>query len=260
VFGVVGSSVNHHAAPYAMTEEFAACYRMHPLIPDAFDFRSHKTDQTILTTDLIGVARGKVSELYAKAELVDVFYSLATSHPGALALHNYPDALRMPPPKRDSDTFTDLAATDIVRDRERGVPRYCEFRAHLGMEVPKSFAELTDDPTWQKELEEVYGDVNRVDLLIGTLAESRNSRNGTPPGFGFSDTVFRIFILMATRRLKSDRFFGDDFNAEIYTPAGFAWIKENGMRTVVARHMPELAHLFADTRNMFFPWAKGAGP
>jgi len=30
------------------------------------------------------------------------------------------------------------------------------------------------------------------------------------PGFGFSDTAFRIFILMASRRLKSDRFFTND--------------------------------------------------
>ena len=36
--------------------------------------------------------------------------------------------------------------------------------------------------------------------MVGLLAE-------TPPeGFGFSDTAFRIFILMASRRLQSDRF------------------------------------------------------
>ncbi|MGH6910894.1 MAG: peroxidase family protein, partial [Phenylobacterium sp.] len=96
-----------------------------------------------------------------------------------------------------------------------------------------------------------------VDLLIGTLAESRCSKNGTPPGFGFSDTVFRIFILMATRRLKSDRFYCEDFNPGVYTPAGFAWVQENGMRSVMQRHAPQLAAHFADARNMFFPWSKG---
>jgi len=30
---------------------------------------------------------------------------------------------------------------------------------------------------------------------------------------GFSDTAFRVFILMASRRLKSDRFFTRDYNA-----------------------------------------------
>ena len=52
-----------------------------------------------------------------------------------------------------------------------------------------------------------------------------NARNGTPPGFGFSDTAFRVFILMASRRLKSDRFFTDDFRPEVYTQAGFAWVR-----------------------------------
>ena len=102
------------------------------------------------------------------------------------------------PDKNDPATanvFIDIASVDIFRDRERGVPRYCAFRRHLGMFVPKTFEELTDDPQWQAELREVYGDVERVDLLVGTLAESKSSRNGTPPGFGFSDTAFRIFIL-----------------------------------------------------------------
>ena len=37
--------------------------------------------------------------------------------------------------------------------------------------------------------------------MIGMYAERK------PKGFGFSDTAFRIFILMASRRLESDRFF-----------------------------------------------------
>ena len=40
----------------------------------------------------------------------------------------------------------DLAATDIVRTRELGVPRYNEFRRLLHLKrAVKSFAELTDD-------------------------------------------------------------------------------------------------------------------
>lgn len=258
LFGVAGSPVDHHAAPYAMTEEFVACYRMHPLMPDDYSFRRHQDDKELLARDLIGVARGNASGVYDHVSFTDVLYSLATSHPGALCLNNYPNSLRSLPPKRASDVLTDLAATDILRDRERGVPRYCEFRRRMHMRAPRSFAELTDNKDWQEKLKEIYGDIEMVDLLVGTLAESQCSRNGTPPGFGFSDTVFRIFILMATRRLKSDRFYGEDFNAEVYTPAGFAWVRDNGMRNVVLRHAPELAAHFGDCRSMFFPWAKGA--
>src|SRR5262249_575652 len=35
--GIPGSETNHHAAPYALTEEFVAVYRMHPLMRDAID-------------------------------------------------------------------------------------------------------------------------------------------------------------------------------------------------------------------------------
>ena len=65
--------------------------------------------------------------------------------------------------------------------------------------------------------------------MVGLYAEP------PPQGFGFSDTAFRIFILMASRRLKSDRFFTDDYRPEIYTPEGLDWIDDNTMRTVLLR-------------------------
>ena len=50
--------------------------------------------------------------------------------------------------------------------------------------------------------------------MIGMYAEQK------PKGFGFSDTAFRIFILMASRRLESDRFFTRDYRPEVYTQEG----------------------------------------
>ena len=62
-----------------------------------------------------------------------------------------------------------------------------------------------------------------------------------PEGFGFSETAFRIFVLMASRRLKSDRFFTDDYTPEMYTQFGLDWIEKNSMLTVLLRHHPSLA-------------------
>ena len=178
-----------------------------------------------------------------------MLYSLGTSYPGAPVLHNYPNHLRRLPENIDQ-IKTDLAATDIVRDRERGVPRYCAFRRILRMTVPKTFPELTDNEQWQKELEEIYGDVESVDLLTGTLAETK------PPGFAISDTAFRIFIVMAGRRIKSDRFLTDDYTPEVYTPVGIDWVEQNGFREVLLRHAPVLGPILADVRNTFFPWPR----
>lgn len=252
ISGIMGSSTNHHAAPFAMTEEFAACYRMHSLIPDEFVFRKANTDEVIFTTDMLGVSHGETAGVYAKASFDDIVYTLATSHPGALVLHNFPNTLRKLPVDVEKGIYSDLASIDILRDRERGVPRYCAFRRMLGMKVPKSFAELTDNAEWAREVAAIYDRVEDVDLLVGTLCESNG---GTPTGFGFSDTVFRIFIVMASRRLKSDRFYTRDFTPQVYTPAGFAWVAENDLRSVMTRHCPSLAPHFADVRNLYFPWA-----
>lgn len=252
--GLPGSMTDQHAAPYAMTEEFVACYRMHSLIPDEFSFRAAKDDHELLKTDMLGVSHGNTAGLYKIMSFDDIVYSMGTSHPGALVLHNFPNTLRRLPEKPEQGIFNDLAAIDILRDRERGVPRYCEFRRLMGMKAPRSFEELTTNPQWRKDIKELYKSVEDVDLLVGTLSESNG---GTPVGFGFSDTVFRIFILMASRRLKSDRFYTRDFTPEVYTPAGFAWVADNNLRTVFERHCPDLEPHFGDVRNVFFPWAKG---
>jgi hypothetical protein len=101
---------------------------------------------------------------------------------------------------------------------------------------------------WQKELEEIYGDVEKVDLMVGMFAED------FPKGFGFSDTAFRVFILMASRRLKSDRFFTADYNPNVYTQIGMQWINDNTMSSILLRHYPMLAPALRQVKNAFAPW------
>ncbi len=143
----------------------------------------------------------------------------------------------------------DLAATDILRDRERGVPRYNEFRKLLHKKPAKTFSDITSNPEWAKEIEKIYGgDIEKVDTLVGLLAED------LPEGFGFSDKAFRIFILMASRRLKSDRFFTKDYTEEVYTRIGLDWVDDNGMTSVLIRHYPHLAPALQGITNPFGPW------
>src|SRR5207253_11513253 len=142
-----------------------------------------------------------------------------------------------------------IGTIDILRDRERGVPRYNDFREKLRKPRLKRFEDITSNQEWAKEIREVYeGEIDEVDLQVGLMAE-------TPPkGFGFSDTAFRIFILMASRRLKSDRFFTTDYRPEIYTPAGLDWINYNGFESVLLRHYPALAPAVRGLANPFQPW------
>jgi hypothetical protein len=89
-----------------------------------------------------------------------------------------------------------------------------------------------------------------VDTLIGSHSEP------VPEGFGFSDTAFRIFILMASRRLKSDRFIAGQWNAETYTKEGLDWVQHTGMKDVLGRHFPELKGVLKKSKNVFAPWDK----
>ena len=144
--------------------------------------------------------------------------------------------------------IVDLGAIDVLRDRERAVPRYNRFRQLLRLKPAGSFEELTDNAEWARELRAVYGHVDRVDLLVGSLAE-------TPPkGFGFGETAFRIFILMASRRIKSDRFFTEDYSSRLYSQIGLDWISRNDMSSVLLRHYPELKPALWRSENAFAPW------
>jgi hypothetical protein len=59
-----------------------------------------------------------------------------------------------------------------------------------------------------------------------------------------------------SRRLKSDRFFTDDFRPEVYTPAGLKWILDNDMRSVLLRHFPQLEPALEGVANPFAPWRR----
>ncbi|MFV8174742.1 peroxidase family protein [Mycolicibacterium peregrinum] len=244
--GIPGSPTTHHGVPYSLTEEFVAVYRMHPLIPDEFTFRALADDHVTARHELPDLSVLNVRARLTETPMSDLFYSFGRAHPGALSLHNFPRHLQHM--HRVDGTLIDLATIDLIRCRERGVPRYNEFRKLFRLKPVTTFEELTGDTALAAELREIYDDVDLVDLVIGLYAEPK------PPGFGFSDTAFRVFILMATRRLESDRFFTTDFREETYTVAGMKWVRDNDMRSVLLRHFPELSPALAGVANPFAPW------
>jgi hypothetical protein len=249
ISGIPGAPRDHFGVPYSITEEFVAVYRMHPLIPDDLYFRSAADDDLLQERTFREVAGRHVPEVLGQVSAADLLYSFGIAHPGSITLHNYPRFLQEY--ERPDGLLMDLAATDILRARELGVPRYNEFRRLFHLPPLESFEELTDDPTWAEELRRVYdGDIDRVDLMVGLYAEPK------PEGFGFSDTAFRVFILMASRRLNSDRFFTTDYTARVYTQAGLDWIDENDMSSVLLRHFPGLLPLLRNVRNAFAPWPR----
>ena len=182
-----------------------------------------------------------------------MIYSMGVENPGAIVLHNYPRALQRH--RRIDGELMDLATMDVLRDRERGVPRYNDFREEMRMPRRALVRRAQPNkPEWAEEIRRVYkNDIDAVDLQVGMYAEP------LPPGFGFSDTAFRVFILMASRRLKSDRFFTTDFTPEVYTQTGIDWVNNTKMKDVILRHYPELEPALDGLPNAFLPWHKVDG-
>jgi hypothetical protein len=244
--GIPGSPTDHHGAPYSLTEEFVSVYRMHPLIPDRYEFRS-MGGGSHADYDFAAIGPGKWRGPLETVGIADAFYSFGIANPGAIVLHNYPASFRKDFRPDPGGPLVDLATVDILRDRERGVPRYNEFRALMHRKPVASFAELTRDPGVAGELRDLYGHVDRLDTMVGLYAEQR------PSGFAFSDTAFRVFLLMASRRLKSDRFFTADYTPSVYTPTGLRWIDDATMSKVLLRHYPRLDSVIRRD-NAFKPW------
>ena len=116
--------------------------------------------------------------------------------------------------------------------------------------------------------------IEDVDTVVGWLAETTR-----PHGFAISETQFQVFILNASRRLFSDRFFTSSFRPEFYTTFGIDWVNNNGpdgkvmetednnghrgevapLKRVLLRAMPELAPQLKHVVNAFDPWGRDRG-
>jgi heme peroxidase len=115
--------------------------------------------------------------------------------------------------------------------------------------------------------------IEDLDTVVGWLSEFRR-----PHGFAISETQFLVFVLNASRRLFSDRFFTSSFRPEFYTTFGVDWVMNNGpdvrmeaapsnghrdpvspMKRVLLRTVPELEPELRHVVNVFDPWARDRG-
>ena len=250
--GVVGNPIDAHGGVFGLTEEFVEIYRIHSLLPEAIHMKKIGDDEAMEEVPIAELRQAGSAKATGKFGMLDILYSFGNQLPGQMVLNNYPKFLQeLSVP---GSPFFDMGTIDILRCRERGIPRYNEFRRQLGLNPIKKFEDLTDDKEHVRVLKEVYGDqpedVEKLDLMVGTLGEGHR-----PTKFGFGETMFQIFILNASRRLQADRFYTDSYNEETYSAEGLQWIDETDMKAVLLRNYPDLASTgLANVKNAFEPW------
>ncbi|KAH0919330.1 hypothetical protein HID58_026990 [Brassica napus] len=266
--GLVGmKKPRDHGVPYSLTEEFVSVYRMHCLLPDTLILRDMRTENVdkadpaiereVTMTELIGKEGGKKGSRIGFEQLL---VSMGHQSCGALTLWNYPNWMRSLVAQdidgEDRPNLIDMAALEIYRDRERGVPRYNEFRKNLLMSPISKWEDLTDDEEAIKVLKEVYeGDIDKLDLNVGLHAENKIK------GFAISETAFFIFLLVASRRLEADRFFTTNFNEKTYTKEGLEWVNTTeSLKDVIDRHFPSLTNKWMRCTSAFSVWSSDPDP
>ena len=92
----------------------------------------------------------------------------------------------------------DLAALNIQRGRDHGLPNYNQWRVHCGLPAAQSISDLHNEinnDTVRDRLREVYGDdPDRIDLWVGGLVEDTLPDSQLGPTFSciISDQFERL--------------------------------------------------------------------
>jgi hypothetical protein len=95
----------------------------------------------------------------------------------------------------------DLAALDIQRGRDHGLPDYNNLRARYDLDEVTTFAEISSDPAIQARLEQLFGNVDNIDPFVGALADDHL------PGTSAGALIHAIVGNQFTRLRDGDRFF-----------------------------------------------------
>ena len=144
----VNGGVNHFGSPFNFPEEFISVYRLHPLVPDLLDYRDMSKDpnQIAERVPVVSTFRGKASDRMRSGGMTNWALSLGRQRLGLLKLNNHPAFMQNLTMNRldSASKKIDVAALDIIRDREHGVPRFNEFRRQYGLRTLTSFDDFID--------------------------------------------------------------------------------------------------------------------
>lgn len=170
--------------------EFDLLYRWHGLVPDKLTVNGEPYGHTKYRVN---------NALLEQVGVAAIINAASTQHAGAISLQNTPDFL----------LGAEYATIKMGRDFR--LRSYNEYRVLFGMDAKTSFDALTDDPALRARLQGLYGDIDKVEFIVGLFAES----HGTGELFGklmFNMVGYDAFTQIYTNPLLAQK---------IYTPATF---------------------------------------
>lgn len=121
----------------------------------------------------------------------------------------------------------DLASLNMQRGRDHGLADYNTVRVSYGLPAVTSFGEITSDANLATALQNLYGDVNDVDLWVAGLAEDH------VPGAMVGETVRAVVGGQFENLRDGDRFFYRNVNLGFI---GRLWLRRMTLSRVIKRN------------------------
>jgi len=191
--------------------EFALLYRWHDLIPSTVTFDGETRDSSALRH-----GNDWLLQLGVERACREASHQLA----GKITLGNTPDFLMK------------VKESSLAMARRCELAPYNAYRQHYGKEPVKSFEELTRDPVLARKLQDVYGDIDKLEWFVGIFAEGYDDKEMM--GELLKTMVANdAFTQALTNPLLAERV----YNAETFSPEGLAIIEStNSLADLIQRN------------------------
>ena len=153
----------------------------------------------------------------------------------------------------------DLAAINMQRAREHGLPGYNQVRRDFGLEAYTSFDQITSDPELAAAFRLAYGvdadgndNIELVDPWVGAISEDH------VPGASVGELMQTVLVDQFRRTRDGDRF----FYANQFSGAELAMIENTTLADIIRRNttLTNLQdHIFFDRTVLYYQVPSGSG-
>lgn len=200
--------------------EFNMLYRWHGLIPD----------HIMVNNDHIGHRDYRFNNALLEQEgLNDIIASASASPAGEISLENVPEFMMM------------AEYQNIKMGRDFRLASYNDYREHFGLKPMKSFQQLTGNRHLANKLQNCYGNIDKLELIVGLFAEKRGHKR-LYGELMYTMVAYDAFTQVYTNPLLASNV----FNAGTFSQLGLETIeKTSSLQDLVNRNCRSVSQIKA---------------
>ncbi|TMS21463.1 Peroxidasin-like protein [Larimichthys crocea] len=135
----------------------------------------------------------------------------------------------------------DLAAMNIQRGRDHGIPSYNDYRTFCNLTTAQTFDDLRNEiknPTVREKIQRLYGTPLNIDLFPALMSED------LVPGSRLGPTLMCLLAVQFKRLRDGDRFWYE--NPGVFTPAQLTQLKQASLTRVLCDNGDNITRIQQD--------------